>query len=105
MSSRSAKDIVLASPKFMQMLSTSLLQYQDIEWDERFETDGDLRMKVLIGDHDNKIISCNKEMLEFVRCTVKVLETFSGISSLSSSLKTSRKRSHIHFHHQYSNIW
>lgn len=82
MASRSAKDIVLASPRFMQMLSESLSQYQDIVWNEEFETNEELRRKVLIGNHDDNIISCNKQMLEFVRCTVKVLETFSGTSFL-----------------------
>lgn len=97
MSSRSAKDIVLASPRFLEMLQESLSQYYDIEWDERFEIDPDLRQKMLLGDHNDRAISFNKQMLEFVRCSVKVLETFSG-NKLQSKSNSIRRGRHLYFY-------
>lgn len=93
MASRSAKDIVLASPKFIRMLETALSHYQDIAWDPSFETDPERRKKVLTGNHEDDIISFNKQMLEFVRCSVKVLETFSGNSHLLHLTRKEQKLS------------
>lgn len=105
MASRSAKDVVLSSPKFLKMVGDSLSKYKDIEWDTCFETDVVLRDKVLTGNHEDDVISSNKQMLEFIRCTVKVLETFSGkLVSCGARLTSIRQGSYFYIYKQREDL-
>jgi len=88
LASRSAKDIVFTSSKFTDLLRSMMTQYSDIPPLSELKPD-DLE-SYYHGDHNNDFISANKQMIAFVRSSVKVLETFSGKEAIQTFIHSRR---------------